>query len=173
MRRYRTYWGFLCPPSIITGIFLAPGCSRKSEGNKFNLLAEELEFFPRILVYLYVDVHPYMETRPRQMRAQTSGFGLTDPRPGKNPNGFFTLPGSGLGSARASLRWIISRLPCPEVIEERNRMAREIHDTLAQQFAGIFLHLEAANRLLNAEQQGVSEYVTRAKELAKCGLEDA
>ncbi len=107
------------------------------------------------------------------MRAQTSGFGLTDPRPGKNPNGFFTLPGSGLGSARASLRWIISRLPCPEVIEERNRMAREIHDTLAQQFAGILLHLEAANSLLNAEQQDISQYVTRAKELAKCGLEDA
>jgi signal transduction histidine kinase len=67
---------------------------------------------------------------------------------------------------------ILSRLPCPEVIEERNRMAREIHDTLAQQFAGIFLHLETANSLLNAEQQDISEYVTRAKELAKCGLED-
>src|SRR6266567_3999270 len=34
MRRYRRFWGFRCPPSIITGIFLAPGCSRKSEGNK-------------------------------------------------------------------------------------------------------------------------------------------
>jgi signal transduction histidine kinase len=52
-------------------------------------------------------------------------------------------------------------------------MAREIHDTLAQQFAGILLHLEAANNLHNAEQQDISEYVTRAKELAKCGLEDA
>ena len=52
-------------------------------------------------------------------------------------------------------------------------MAREIHDTLAQQFAGILLHLEAANSLNNAEQEHISKCVTRAKELAKCGLEDA
>lgn len=64
-------------------------------------------------------------------------------------------------------------LPCPEVIEERNRMAREIHDTLAQQFAGILLHLEAANSLHNAEHPDISDYVSRAKELAKGGLEDA
>jgi len=136
-------------------------------------VTEGLEFFPRILVYLYVDVDPYMESKPRQMRAQTSRVSLTNPRRGKNPNGVFTLPDSGRESSRASLRWILSRLPCPEVIEERNRMAREIHDTLAQQFASIFLHLEAANRLLNPEQQDISEYVTRAKELARCGLEDA
>ncbi len=30
------------------------------------------------------------------------------------------------------------------VMEERNRMAREIHDTLAQGFSGIILQLEAA-----------------------------
>jgi len=155
------------------GIFLAPGCSSKSEGNKSNLLAEGLEFFHRILVYLYVDVHPYMESRPRQIRAQAGRLSLTNPRRGENSNGFFPLPVSGRESSRAGLRWILSRLPCPEVIEERNRMAREIHDTLAQQFAGIFLHLEAANNLLNAQQQHLSEYVTRAKELAKCGLEDA
>ena len=87
MRRYRRFWGFRCPPSIITGIFLALGCSRKSEGNKFILLAEGLEFFPRILVYLHVDVHPYMESWPRQMRAQTGRLSLTNPRRGKNPNG--------------------------------------------------------------------------------------
>src|SRR5436309_11556752 len=87
MRRYRRFWGSRCPPSIITGIFLAPGCSRQSEANKFILLAEGLEFFPRILVYLHVDVHPDMETRPKQVRAQTGRFGLTHPRRGKNPNG--------------------------------------------------------------------------------------
>src|SRR6266403_3410250 len=87
MKRYRRFWGFRCPPSIITGIFLAPGCSSKSEGNKFILLAEGLEFFPRILVYLYVGVHPDMESRPTQMRAQNGRFGLTHPRRGKKPNG--------------------------------------------------------------------------------------
>ena len=87
MRRCRRFWEFPCPPSIITGIFLAPGCSRKSEANKFILLAEGLEFVPRILVYLHVDVHPDMKSRPKQVRAQTSRFGLTHPRRGKNPNG--------------------------------------------------------------------------------------
>lgn len=62
-------------------------------------------------------------------------------------------------------------LPCPAVIEERNRLAREIHDTLAQEFAGILLHLEAANGLGGAVS--ASEALARAKDLAKCGLEDA
>jgi len=61
--------------------------------------------------------------------------------------------------------------PCAAVLEERNRMAREIHDTLAQEFAGILLHLEAANS--SYEANTVSECLARAKELAKCGLEDA
>jgi CheY-like chemotaxis protein len=50
------------------------------------------------------------------MRAQTGRLGPTNPRRGKNPNSFFTLPGSGLVSSRAmGLRWVVSRLPCPEV----------------------------------------------------------
>jgi len=68
---------------------------------------------------------------------------------------------------------VVRTLPCPEVMEERNRMAGEIHDTLAQQFAGIFLNLEAAIRLDTAQQQSISEYLARAKDLAKNGLEDA
>ena len=61
--------------------------------------------------------------------------------------------------------------PCTAVLEERNRMAREIHDTLAQEFAGILLHLEAAKS--SYETETASEYLVRARELAKCGLEDA
>src|SRR5712664_3191722 len=53
-----------------------------------------------------------MESRPGQMRAQTGR--PTNPRRGKNPNSFFTLPGSGLVSSRAmGLDWVVSRLPCP------------------------------------------------------------
>src|SRR5882672_9106446 len=57
------------------------------------------------------------------------------------------------------------------VIEERNRLAREIHDTLVQEFAGILLHLEAANG--SDEAVNLSECFARVRELAKCGLEDA
>src|SRR6185295_6234584 len=42
---------------------------------------------------------------------------------------------------------------------------------LAQQFAGILLHLEAAKSLDGAVN--ASEYLAKARELAKCGLEDA
>jgi signal transduction histidine kinase len=114
------------------------------------------------------------ESRPRQMQAQAAQLDLTKPRRGKNRNALFTPPGSDLGRSRTiCLPRVVSRLPCPEVIEERRRMAGEIHDTLAQQFAGILLHLEAASSLDNAEQQDISECVTRAKELARYGLEDS
>jgi signal transduction histidine kinase len=65
----------------------------------------------------------------------------------------------------------VESIPCPAVFEERNRLAREIHDTLVQEFAGILLHLEASNGLrldVNA-----FECLARARELAKSGLEDA
>src|SRR6266849_10273082 len=105
-----------------------------------------------------------MESRPKQMRAQTGRLGPTNPRRGKIPNG-------PVSSRAMGLRWLASRLPCPEVIQERHRMAGEIHDTLAQAFAGILLHLEAANGSDGAVN--ASECLAKARELAKCGLEDA
>src|SRR6476619_2748938 len=53
------------------------------------------------------------------------------------------------------------------VIEERNRLAREIHDTLVQEFAGILLHLEAVNG--SDERVDFSECFARVRELAKSG----
>ena len=62
------------------------------------------------------------------------------------------------------------------VLEERHRLACEIHDTLAQAFAGILLHLEAVPETVAAGRQLGSasvERLTRAKHLAKSGLEDS
>jgi signal transduction histidine kinase len=62
------------------------------------------------------------------------------------------------------------------VLEERRRLAREIHDTLAQAFAGILLHLEAVPETgARGGQLGSDsvERLARAKHLAKCGLEDS
>jgi signal transduction histidine kinase len=67
---------------------------------------------------------------------------------------------------------VLETLPCSAVIEERNRLAREIHDTLVQQFAGILLHLEAVEAPDDAEWCSSSECIARARELAKSGLED-
>ena len=62
------------------------------------------------------------------------------------------------------------------VLEERHRLACEIHDTLAQAFAGILLHLEAVPETVAAGRQLCSDSVerlARAKHLAKSGLEDS
>jgi signal transduction histidine kinase len=74
--------------------------------------------------------------------------------------------GSGLGQ-------LARTLASSAVMEERNRLAREIHDTVAQEFAGILLHLTAVGTLEGIDQQNASECLTRARELARSGLEDA
>ena len=61
------------------------------------------------------------------------------------------------------------------VLQERNRMAREIHDTLAQGFTGIVLQLEAADQAMEdgAEQPVVSRHLDRARDLARDSLNEA
>jgi len=71
------------------------------------------------------------------------------------------------------LTQVLETLPSSAVIEERSRLAREIHDTLVQEFAGILLHLEAVEDSDDAEWCSSSECLARARELAKSGLEDA
>jgi|GEM_PF-4839126 len=53
------------------------------------------------------------------------------------------------------------------ILEERNRMAREIHDTLAQNLAGIALQLEVAEDDLSANPEGLGPRLARAKALAR------
>jgi two-component system NarL family sensor kinase len=59
--------------------------------------------------------------------------------------------------------------------EERNRLAREIHDTLAQGLAGIVMQLETADALLADEGQGprAQDAVAQALALARANLEEA
>ena len=58
------------------------------------------------------------------------------------------------------------------VLDERNRMAREIHDALAQSFTGIVAHLEAAQVVLPPASQEKS-LVEVASQLARNGLQEA
>jgi signal transduction histidine kinase len=59
------------------------------------------------------------------------------------------------------------------VLEERNRMAREIHDTLAQGFTGIVLQLEAAEQALGEDINQAQQHLNRARALAKESLNEA
>jgi len=59
------------------------------------------------------------------------------------------------------------------VLEERNRIAGEIHDTLAQSFAGISMQLELAQEEMAAKEGGLLGYIRHAYETAKFGLAEA
>ena len=59
------------------------------------------------------------------------------------------------------------------MLEERNRLASEIHDSLAQSFTGISMQLVAAQEVIKAgDYQGLN-YVKRANDLARFGLSEA
>lgn len=59
------------------------------------------------------------------------------------------------------------------ITEERNRMAREIHDTLAQGFTGILVQLQAARQVLNGANPDVKAHLDSATSLARQGLTEA
>jgi signal transduction histidine kinase len=60
------------------------------------------------------------------------------------------------------------------VLEERNRMAREIHDTLAQGFTGILMQLEATESALDSARPDLAhERLAKARELARASLSEA
>ncbi|MBM4446761.1 MAG: HAMP domain-containing protein [Chloroflexi bacterium] len=59
------------------------------------------------------------------------------------------------------------------VMEERNRMAREIHDTLAQGFSGIILQLEAAEQALGEDVAAAERHLNQARSLARKSLAEA
>jgi len=60
------------------------------------------------------------------------------------------------------------------VLEERNRMARDIHDTLAQGFTGVIVQLESAeDAMACCRRKEANEHLRRAGELARLSLNEA
>jgi signal transduction histidine kinase len=59
------------------------------------------------------------------------------------------------------------------VLEERNRIARDIHDTLAQGFVGVVAQLEAADGLLDEKTGEARVHLARAAKLARESVGEA
>lgn len=84
-----------------------------------------------------------------------------------------------LAQANAALQYeTVKRMHAEEmqliaVLEERTRIAREIHDTLAQGFAGIIIQLEAAEDVMLVDPRVAHTHVIKARQLARDSLTDA
>lgn len=59
------------------------------------------------------------------------------------------------------------------ILEERQRLARDIHDTLAQGFTSIVMHLEAADQALPEDLDTLQKHLDRARGTARTSLEEA
>ncbi len=59
------------------------------------------------------------------------------------------------------------------VLAERNRIAREIHDTLAQGFVAVSVQLEVVARMLSISVESAEEQLKRARTLVQDGLSEA
>ena len=90
---------------------------------------------------------------------------------------FLGLVVLGLGGLLAALYWLrLRRLRgrFDAVLAERNRMAREIHDTLTQDFVGASLQLDLiAQQLRRGKVEMAIEQVKRTRQLVTEGLEEA
>ncbi|BAY76046.1 multi-sensor signal transduction histidine kinase [Nostoc linckia NIES-25] len=59
------------------------------------------------------------------------------------------------------------------VLAERNRLAQEIHDTLAQAFAVLIVHLDTASRKLTTDIEAAQALIKARRDLAHSGLSEA
>jgi signal transduction histidine kinase len=79
-----------------------------------------------------------------------------------------------IGAAIDRERLTLRRIEAERAVStERARIAREIHDTLAQGFTGIILQGEAARARATLGPEVAAEHLRRAVDLAKFGLSEA
>ena len=72
-------------------------------------------------------------------------------------------------------RWRVRQVEAQwgAVLAERGRLAREIHDTLAQGFVGISVQLELVARLLASSREAAIEHLDQARALVRASLTEA
>jgi signal transduction histidine kinase len=78
-----------------------------------------------------------------------------------------------LSAANAKLREQASTVEQLATARERNRLARDLHDTLAHSLAGLVVQLQAIDTLLKAEPDAARSELAKARQLAHTGLQEA
>jgi ligand-binding sensor domain-containing protein/signal transduction histidine kinase len=89
---------------------------------------------------------------------------------------FYLLMGAtvfGLGYLLYRVRVHYVEAKYQAVMAERGRIAREVHDTLAQGYVGISVQLEITSRLLENSQSAALDQLNQTKELVRSGLAEA
>jgi signal transduction histidine kinase/ligand-binding sensor domain-containing protein len=89
---------------------------------------------------------------------------------------FYTLCALGL----ALLAWQLYALRVRQmrarfaaVLQERNRIARELHDNLAQEILGVSVQLEIVTRFLNSSPEAARTHLDRARALVRSSMAEA
>ncbi|AFY55576.1 signal transduction histidine kinase [Rivularia sp. PCC 7116] len=77
-----------------------------------------------------------------------------------------------LTAANEKLRKYALKIENQATLEERNRIAREIHDSLGHSLTALNLQLETATKLLNNNPEKATDFLIRAKELGSQALKD-
>jgi signal transduction histidine kinase len=77
-----------------------------------------------------------------------------------------------LAIANEKLRQYALRIENQATLEERNRIAREIHDSLGHSLTALNLQLETALKLYQANPDKAQSFLARAKELGSKALQD-
>lgn len=77
-----------------------------------------------------------------------------------------------LAQANAQLRRYAVRIEDIATLQERNRIAREIHDSLGHSLITFNLHLEAALRLLESNPAEAKDFLIEVKQVAATALQD-
>jgi len=77
-----------------------------------------------------------------------------------------------LAKANAQLRRYAVQIEDMATLQERNRIAREIHDSLGHSLITFNLHLEAALRLLESNPAEAKDFLLEVKQIAATALQD-
>ena len=77
-----------------------------------------------------------------------------------------------LTAANEKLRKYALKIENQATLEERNRIAREIHDSLGHSLTALNLQLETGTKLLNSNPEKAKDFLIRAKELGSQALQD-